>query len=292
MRNKRVLVTGGAGFIGTNLCKQLARDNTVYSVDNYSTGNVKNHQKGVIYQKIDLANDDFTLDYKEYDVIFHLAAKARIQPSFDDPIDYLNNNCRSTWNIMEQANVNDIPIIIAGSSSHHGGKFKNPYTFSKDLSEDISTMFSKLYGTKTSIARFYNVYGPHELVQSEYATLIGKCKSSIISDTPFQLYGDGSKRRDFTHVNYIIDGLIKIYDNECWGETFEFGTGRNYSVKEVVELFGLTSIEYHDDKEGEMQETICNSSLAQSKLDWKAEDLLKVHIESFLEGLSYGVYIG
>ena len=212
---KNILVTGGAGFIGTNLIKLLLQQGfEVISVDNYSTGFVKNHQIGADYVRGDietLLDFSFQPSGQKIDAVFHLAAIARIQPSFDRPVDYFKTNALGTFNVCQFCVKNDIPLIFAGSSSHHSGKFKNPYTFSKDVSEEIVAMHQKLYGLKASVARFYNVYGPHQLLTGAYCTLIGKWISAINSYEPITIYGDGTKRRDFTHVDDIVSALHEIY---------------------------------------------------------------------------------
>ena len=136
----QIIVTGGAGFIGTNLCKKLLElGHEVTSIDNYTTGKKENHIEGVKYLKYDIRH---TYDYnwvysKRPDVIFHMAAIARIQPSFEDPKNYFTTNANGTLNIVDYCAKNNVPLIYAGSSSHHSGKYKNPYTFSKDIGEEI-----------------------------------------------------------------------------------------------------------------------------------------------------------
>jgi UDP-glucose 4-epimerase len=134
----RALVTGGAGFVGTNLIKTLLSKNyEVVSVDNYKTGTQLNHQPGVTYTNFDIRNINDYSAWGEFDVVYHLAAVARIQPSFKDPIDYFTTNANGTLLIAQFCAKNNIPLVYAGSSSHHSGKFKNPYTFSKDIGEEI-----------------------------------------------------------------------------------------------------------------------------------------------------------
>jgi UDP-glucose 4-epimerase len=263
-----ILVTGGAGFVGTNLIKKLlSQGHTVVSFDNYHTGLKSNHQKGCQYIEFDIRNVSDYSGYGKFDVVYHLAATARIQPSFSDPELYFTTNANATMKLAKWCAEQDIPLVYAGSSSHHSGKFKNPYTFSKDIGEEIIELFQIHYGLKASIARFYNVYGPHQLTSGGYCTLIGAWIKCIEDGKPLTIYGDGSKRRDFTHVDDIVDALIRINTCQAWNQQFELGYGQNYSVKEIADEFGH-DIVYGPDKPGEAQETLCKDTLATAVLDW------------------------
>ena len=170
----KILVTGGAGFVGTNLIKKLLNDGyEVQSLDNYSTGLKSNEVDGCKYWADDIQNI-WTMD-TDFDIVFHMAAIARIQPSFENPEDYIITNFNGTYEVVKFCNNHNIPLIYAGSSSKHSGRFKNPYTFSKDLGEDIIKLYQKHFGLKATITRFYNVYGPHQLTVGSYTTLIGRC---------------------------------------------------------------------------------------------------------------------
>lgn len=274
-----IVVTGGAGFVGTNLIKRLIEDgHDVVSIDNYSTGSKLNHQKDCFYLTHDITKiTDYS--FLKPDIIFHMAAIARIQPSFKDPLNYFETNATGTLKIAQYCAENNVPLIYAGSSSHHSGKFKNPYTFSKDIGEEITQLFNQHFGLKSSIARFYNVYGPHQLTKGGYATLIGRWLNNIENGHECEIYGDGSKRRDFTHVDDIVDGLIKIMLNQSFGHVFEFGRGKNYSVNEVANMFNIKP-KYTDDKPGEAQETLADYSLAKQKLNWEPKKNLKDYIDN------------
>ena len=159
----RILVTGGAGFIGTNLIKRLVSQGyKVTSYDNYTTGKKENHIIGCDYYDVDITTCTFEVDF---DIVFHMAAIARIQPSFKNPKEYFNTNANGTLNISEYCSKNNIPLIYAGSSSHHSGKFKNPYTFSKDIGEEIIKLYQKHFNLQSSVVRFYNVYGTYQLTE-------------------------------------------------------------------------------------------------------------------------------
>ena len=269
-----IVVTGGAGFVGTNLIKRLIEDgHDVVSIDNYSTGSQLNHQKDCFYLTHDITKiTDYS--FLKPDIIFHMAAIARIQPSFKDPLNYFETNATGTLKIAQYCAENNVPLIYAGSSSHHSGKFKNPYTFSKDIGEEITQLFNQHFGLKSSIARFYNVYGPHQLKEGGYTTLIGRWINNIENGYECEIYGDGTKRRDFTHVDDIVDGLVKIMLNEKYGFVFEFGRGKNYSVNQVATMFDIKPI-YKEDKPGEAQATLAETFLAKQELGWNPKKNLK-----------------
>ena len=236
----KILVTGGAGFIDTNLIKRLLNDkHKVYSLDNYSTGLKSNEIKGCNYFSGDIQNIYTILE--DIDIVYHLAAIARIQPSFERPEDYINVNFKGTYEVVKYCIKKNIPLIYAGSSSKHSGRFKNPYTFSKDLGEDIITLYQKHFGLESSIARFYNVYGPYQLLEGGYTTLIGRWINNINNNLPCEIYGDGEQRRDFTHVDDIVDALVLIMEKEAYGYEFELGKGKNISVNEVSQMFNIDS---------------------------------------------------
>ena len=278
----RALVTGGAGFIGTNLIKLLIKNNIdVVSIDNYFTGFEYNHIPGATYLNEDILNITDHWDTK-FDVVFHLAAIARIQPSFNLPVEYFENNAVATMKIAKFCATNNIPLVYAGSSSHHCGKFKNPYTFSKDVGEEIINLFQEHYNLNASITRFYNVYGPHHLKEGGYCTVIGKWERAIETNQPIVIYGDGTKRRDFTHVDDIVNALLLIFKKSAWGHIFELGTGTNYSIQEIADMFCYVNVVYEADKPGEAISTLCDASLANSILEWKCTSNIKHYITTYI----------
>ena len=161
----RTLVTGGAGFIGTNLVKRLLKDgHDVVSIDNYSTGKKENHQEGCSYWNFDLSDSYCAvLERSEYDVIFHMAALARIQPSLKNPHKTIYNNFVSTLNVLESARKNNIRFVYAGSSSFHHGLYESPYAWSKHSGEQLCKLYSNVYDLSTVVCRFYNVYGQYQV---------------------------------------------------------------------------------------------------------------------------------
>lgn len=278
----KVLVTGGAGFVGTNLIKRLLEEgHEVVSIDNYNTGLESNHQEGCTYINYDIRSIKDYSPWGNFDIVYHLAAIARIQPSFKNPEEYFTTNAYATMKIAKYCSDKNIPLVYAGSSSHHSGKFKNPYTFSKDVGEEVVQLFEQHYNLKATIVRFYNVYGPYHLKEGGYTTLIGAWEKRVEEGKSLIIYGDGSKRRDFTHVDDIVEGLILVNDKQAWGETFELGRGKNFSVNEIANMFGK-EVEYQDDKPGEAEVTLCESDLAHTLLGWSPKKDILDYITNYL----------
>ncbi|RPH03340.1 MAG: NAD-dependent epimerase/dehydratase family protein [bacterium TMED46] len=272
----RVLVTGGVGFVGTNLIKRLLKDgHEVVSIDNYSTGFKENEQEGCEYHNFNLQHIyDFDSYMENPDVVFHLAALARIQPSIKNPTIAIQNNFDSTLNVLEWARKNNTPVVFAGSSSFHHGLWGSPYAWSKHAGEQLCRLYSNVYDLSTIICRFYNVYGPHQLEEGTYATVLGIFEKQYREGKPLTVTGDGQQRRDFTHIEDIVDGLIKCMeamhgavDMRYAGEIFELGRGVNFSIKEIAEMFG-TEIEYIPKRPGEYDVTLCDYSKANETLDY------------------------
>ena len=278
---KKVIVTGGAGFIGANLCKKLVSlGHRVISLDNYSTGSFDNQVKGAYYFNADICDKSKLEIIGDADVVYHLAALARIQPSFLYPKLYFNSNVVGTFNLCDACQKNSVPIILSGSSSHHSGKFKNPYTFTKDVSEELLTLYDKIFNLKQSVARFYNVYGPKQLVDGPYCTVVGVFMNQYEEKQDITITWDGEQRRDFTHVYDIVNGLIlsgeKLVDGEVNGQFFELGSGENYSINQLAEAFGEHPKVKIPKRPGEMRETLCTDTLANELLGWEPkENLIK-----------------
>lgn len=276
----KILVTGGAGFIGTNLINKMLDYHDVYSIDNYSTGSKSNELNGCVYYDLDI-REIKKIDL-QFDIIYHLAAKARIQPSFEIPQEYIENNFLGTYEVVKYCVDRNIPLVYGGSSSKHSGKFSNPYTFSKDLGEDIICLYQKHYGLKASIARFYNVYGPYQILNGPYTTLIGRWLNNIANNIECVVYGDGYKRRDFTHVEDIVEALIAILEKQAWGYDFELGRGFNYSINEVAEMFGIKP-KYLEAKPGEADVTLNVDTLAKNVLEWFPKRNLPEYLQKELK---------
>jgi len=215
----KVLITGGLGFIGYNLVKRLL-ETTEYEItviDNLTSdsSDINNKHDGVNYI-IDDINNINNEEYQNisYDLIFHLAALARIQPSFEDPVSYFQSNVLGTVSICELARRCGAKIMYAASSSAEAGPKLNPYAFTKYTGEEILKMYAELYDISTVCARFFNVYGDRQPTEGTYATIIGIFERQSLNDKSLTITGDGEQRRDFTHVYDICDGLICLSKNK------------------------------------------------------------------------------
>ena len=273
----RVLVTGGAGFVGANLIKRLVDEgHDVVSIDNYSTGKKENEQKECVYYDLDISNNPIESVVGKQDLVFHLAARARILPSIQNPAYTLMNNLNSSIRVLDYVRSKRIPIVFAGSSSSNGNIYSNPYTFSKSSGEGLFELYNKIYDIPMSICRFYNVYGEYQLTEGAYCTVLGIFQKLYEEGKPLTITGDGEQRRDFTYVGDIVDGLWRcgehlVYRNSSKtnGQTFELGRGKNYSINEIAGAFGDYPTEYIDKRPGEMRNTLNTDTKARDMLGWK-----------------------
>ena len=281
--SKKILVTGGVGFIGSNLVKALFEKGfKVTSLDNYSTGLKSKEIEGVEYQNLDIS--EINSINNNFEICFHLAAQSRVQPSFELPEESLRVNAMGTSSVLEWARKKNTKVIYAGSSSKHHNPSDSPYAMYKYLGEEICKLYKNSYKLNVEIARFYNVYGPGENIDEKYGNVIGIWKSKIEKGEPLPIVGNGEQRRDFVHVDDIVDGLIKIaLSPSSHEDAWELGSGINYSINELFNLFKLKfnvdSINIPD-QPGNYSKTLRENDDMINLLDWKPQDRLKSHIDN------------
>lgn len=278
----KVLVTGGAGFVGSNLIKRLIQSGkTVDCIDNFKVG--KEVVDGCKYYVADV--NDISFLKNEYKTVYHLAALSRIQPSFTTPVETFINNTEGVLSVLEWLRGSNTKLIYSGSSSKHHNPYQSPYATTKYLGEELCRMYKLTYGVNVDIVRFYNVYGPGELVDSEWAALIGIWRRQIRDGLPLTIVGDGEQRRDFTYIDDIVDGLMRVSNVSTPNmNEWELGTGVNYSINEVFRLFKdkfpHITANYIEDQKGNYRETIRETDGALTQLGWNPTDKLKEYIES------------
>ena len=279
----KILVTGGAGFVGQALIKELVKKHEVVSLDNYSIGSKQNHIKGATYIEGDINNISKLIE-NDFDICFHLAALSRIQPSFHNPHNTFVNNTFGVQNILDWCRENNTKCIYSGSSSRHHNPHISPYALYKYIGEEICKMYKEVYRMNVEIVRFYNVYGPGEIIDGDWAAVIGLWRRQIRDNEPITIVGDGLQKRDFTHIDDIVDGLIKIsYTNIEHHDAWELGTGSNYSILEVAEMFKEKfncEFKFLPKQKGNYQETLRENDDALVKIDWKPTGDLKKYIQT------------
>jgi UDP-glucose 4-epimerase len=281
---KKVLVTGGCGFIGHALTLELIeRGYDVDVIDNLSIGREAKIPEGCNFLGGDIRGMDNIKD-TPYDYIFHLAALSRIQPSFQNPTQTFSVNVDGTKKVVEYAYQNKSKLIYAGSSSRWHNPMLSPYAMSKHMGEEWIKMYKGVYGLNAEIVRFYNVYGEGELVDSHMAAVIGVWRAQAKKNYPITIVGDGKQRRDFTHISDIVDGLIRVAEsNKVHDDAWELGTGKNYSINEVADMFiqkfNCVKV-YMTEQKGNYRETLRVNSDAIDMLGWQPNDRLKEYIEN------------
>lgn len=278
----KILVTGGQGFIGYNLIAELlSLGHAVHSLDDLSIGLKEYTHNGCVYHLGDVEN--IHLMDRDFDIVFHLAAFSRIQPSFDKPKETYRVNTSGTLSVSEFCLKNDIKLIYSGSSSQWHNPYQSPYAITKKLGEDIIKMYGKVYGLDYHIVRFYNVYGQYELMEGEWAAVIGKWRYQVMNGEPITIVGDGSQTRDFTHVDDIVSALILLIDTEeTTDDAWELGKGESFTIKEVADMFvdkfGCDII-YVPNQKGNYKHTLRENDEAINKLNWRPTKSLDKYIK-------------
>jgi UDP-glucose 4-epimerase len=278
-----ILVTGGNGFIGFNLIKKLLTEgHSVVSLDDLSIGSKEYEVSGCKYFYSDITSL-WSFDNFSFDICYHLAALSRIQPSFENPMRTFTVNVEGCQIVAEWARINKVKVIYSGSSSKWSNSFLSPYANSKKIGEDIFKMYKTVYDCDFEICRFYNVYGPSEFIDGKWAAVIGSWRGLIRQGKPIIIVGDGEQKRDFTHVDDIVDGLYMIaIKNERHDDAWELGSGVNYSINEVFEFFKKR---YNNIKKvhvlnqhGNYKETIRKNNDALDRLGWFPKKKLEDYI--------------
>lgn len=276
------LVTGGLGFVGSNLVDELVKQgHEVHIWDNLSSDSSSEDYKNpkATYTIADIRSSHWKFfEHPRYDVIFHLAAHARIQPSFEIPLDYLSNDIMGTAHVCELARKLGSKVVYAGSSTAFGGHMLNPYAFAKFTGEQTCEMYHKVFGLKIATARFFNVYGNRQPKTGTWATVIGVFENLYLQKKPMTVTGTGEQRRDFTHIDDIVAGLIALSEIDGKGEIYSLGTGTNYSLNEVAKMFS-NEIQYIPARPGEALITLADPTKMHSATGW----LTKVKLTDYIE---------
>ena len=292
------LVTGGAGFIGSNLVdKLLTMGHEVIVIDNqfseahdqfYWNFHSKNYRMDI---------RDYSLTRKLYDgvdYVFHFAAEARIQPAIENPIEAVSINSLGTCTVLQCAREAGVKRVMYSSTSSGYGMNEppnvetqpddclNPYSVSKVNGEKLCKMYTSLYGLETVCFRYFNVYGNRQPLKGQYAPVIGIFLRQLAAGEPLTIVGDGEQRRDFTHVDDVVNANIKAalanIDDKCFGQVYNVGTGLNHSINEIAAMISDNKINISA-RPGEAKISLANNTKLRETFDWeptvKLEDWIK-----------------
>lgn len=298
---KRYLVTGGAGFIGSNLVNELLLfGNDVIVLDNESSGTHKQYHWNdkAINHKVDITQYDEILPlFKNIDAVFHLAAIANIQDSIANPTRTFFNNELGTLNVLESARQHGIKTVVFSSTSAIYGAINsvpysekdiedclNAYSVSKANSEKVIKIYNNLYGMNNIMLRYFNVYGNNYPTVGQYVPVVGIFLEKFKKGDPLTVVGDGLQRRDFINVKDIAKANIYAlkYGNSKIQDTFNIGSGKNYSILEVAKMIS-DNIVYLENRPGEMQTSLADISLAKEFINWEPDIDLEQWVKDQLE---------
>lgn len=278
------LVTGGAGFIGSNLTDELIRQgHYVRIIDNFSTGRRENVNPGAELIVADISKyEEIEPHFMGIDGVFHLAALPRVQVSIEDPVGTHNVNINGTLNVLMAAKAAGVKrLVYSASSSAYGDPEslplketmrpnpKSPYGLHKYVGEHYSRLFSMFYGLETASLRYFNVYGPRMAETGAYCLVMAVFLKQKREGKPLTICGDGTQTRDFTHVRDVVAANILAMNSPKvgHGEVINIGAGDNHSVKEISDLIG-GEVQYLPPRV-EPHDTLADNSLARELLGWE-----------------------
>lgn len=280
---KTIVVTGGAGFIGSHLCERLAKEgHRVISLDNYFTGSRENHVAGVEYR------EGHTKDIEQHipetpDLIYHLGEYSRVEVSLREPALVWDLNKDGTFGVAEFWRKHKCKLVYAGSSTKFGdgglGRDQSPYAWAKASNTELVRNYSNWYQLPYAITYFYNVYGPGERPANQYGTVIETFRQQFLAGGPLTVVSPGTQKRNFTHVDDIVDGLLLVGEN---GEGDDFGLGdeKEYSILDIAKLFG-GEVQMLPERAGNRMGSSIDTARAR-ELGWSAQR----HVAEYIQGIA------
>ena len=300
---KKFLVTGGAGFIGSNLVDALIDlGHEVIVLDNLSTGRLSNltkNKNNIKFINIDISVNSKTLNecFNGVECVFHLAGLADIVPSITNPSNYYISNVTGTFNVLEaskKANVKK--LIYAASASCYGipdeyptkesSKIKTqyPYALSKFLGEELVIHWAKVYNMTNISLRFFNVYGPRSRTTGAYGAVFGVFLAQKLANKPLTIVGDGNQTRDFVYVADVVDALIQSYKKGKSGAIYNVGSGKETSVNSLVKIIKGQTI-FIPKRPGEPDRSLADISKIKIELEWNPKVAINEGIKTLLENI-------
>ena len=304
LTNKSILITGGAGFIGSHLVDALLeKENQVIVLDNFSTGRPQNLDH--IKEKIQLIQcyisqaGQWQNKFENVDNVFHLAALADIVPSIENPDDYYQSNVNGTFNVIEACRKHHIKKFVYSASSSCYGipdgyptketaeiRPQYPYALTKYIGEQIAMHWCQVYDLQAVSLRFFNVYGPRSRTSGTYGAVFGVFLAQKLAGKPYTVVGNGTQTRDFTFVSDIVDAIITATESDVSGEIINIGSDNTYSVNRLVELLG-GDVLHIPKRPGEPDCTWADISKAKKLLNWQPKVSLEEGVGILLDNIDY-----
>ena len=297
----KYLVTGGAGFIGSNLVDKLIEDgHDVVCIDNESAeSNLKfywnTRAKNYYIDINDFCSLSWVFSHEKPDMVFHLAAEARIQPTINEPQKACMTNFVGTCNVLQASKEFGVKrVIYSSTSSAYGLRNQpplkesmakdclTPYSVSKTAGEELCKVYYKISGLETVVLRYFNVYGNREPVKGHYAPVVGLFLRQKKEGQTLTIVGDGQQTRDFTHIDDAVAANVlsaTTKNEEAFGEVFNIGTGETHSILRVAHMIG-GEIKYIEPRSGEARDTLADNSKARKVLGWKPTKNLENYIKN------------
>jgi len=301
----KVLVTGGAGFIGSHITERLLNDgHDVTVLDNYSTGRPGNlsfaagNDRLTVHER-DIAKDPIDAYFENVDWVFHLAALADIVPSIQNPGEYFSANVNGTFQVVQAAHKANVKkLTYAASSTCYGipDTFPTPetaeirpnypYAFTKHVGEQIIGHWHQVYGLPTVILRLFNVYGPRSRTSGTYGAVFGVFLAQKLAGENFTIVGDGKQTRDFTFVTDVVEAFIAAASSDLAGEIFNVGSDNTYSINYLTELIGGETI-HIPKRPGEPDCTFADIARIKEILGWKPSVSFENGVKIMLDNIDY-----
>ena len=300
----RVLVTGGAGFIGSHVIDKLLDDgHEVTALDNFSTGRAENLEH--VASKITLVRcniaeiGDWVSAFEGIDWVIHLAALADIVPSIQKPLAYYQSNVTGTFNVLEASRLQGVGrFVYTASSSCYGIPTKYPtpesakidpqypYAVTKRLGEELVLNWKKIYNLPVVSLRFFNVYGPRSRTSGTYGAVFGVFLAQKLARKPLTIVGDGNQTRDFTYVTDVANAVVAAVNSDVTGEIMNVGSGKTTSVNTLASLIGGDTV-HIPKRPGEPDCTFADIKKIKSVLDWQPKISIETGVENVLGEIEY-----